>query len=320
MKVLITDKISSRAMEILEKEEGIFFEEKIGLQEKELKKIIGSFSALIIRSSVNITSEVLECAENLKVIGRAGVGVDNVDLDKATEKGVYVLNTPLGNVNSAAEHTIAMILSLSRHIHEAHHSFKREKRWERKSFVGIEVKDKVLGIIGFGHVGRIVTEIANKGLKMKVLVYDPFTEESDIKSLGGERVELDELLKESDFITVHTPLNPKTKDLISSKEFKKMKDGVRIINVARGGIVNETALYNALGSGKVGGAAIDVWEEEPATENKLLSLPNVLATPHLGASTVEALENVTIDIAKQIIDALKRSEYKNVVNKKLLEK
>lgn len=320
MKILITDKISPKAKEILEKEEGIFFEEKIGLSEEELKKAVEPFSALIIRSSVSITADILDCAKNLKVIGRAGVGVDNVDLDKATEDGIYVLNTPLGNVNSAAEHTIAMILSLSRHIHEAHHSLKRERKWERKSFVGIEVKDKILGIVGFGHVGKIVTEIAKKGLKMKVLVVDPFTTKEDVKSLEGKKVEMDELLKKSDFITVHTPLNSETRNLLSGKEFKKMKDGVRIINVARGGIVNEKALCDAIKQGKVGGAAIDVWEKEPACDNKLLEFPNVLVTPHLGASTREALENVTIDIAKQIIDALKKGDYKNIVNKKILDK
>ncbi len=320
MKILITDKISPKAIEILEKEEGIEFEEKLGLSKEELQNIIEPFNALIIRSSVKIDSDVLERAKNLKVIGRAGVGVDNVDLEAATKKGIYVLNTPLGNVNSAAEHTIAMILSLSRHIHEAHHSLKRERKWDRKSYVGTEVKGKTLGVVGFGHVGRIVTEIAAKGLKMKVLVFDPFTKEDDVKELGGELTDFDNLIKVSDFITVHTPLTPETRNLIDEKEFEKMKDGVKIVNVARGGIINETALVKALEDGKVGGAAIDVWEEEPATEHELLELPNVLVTPHLGASTVEALENVTIDIANQVIDALKNEVYENVVNKALLKK
>lgn len=320
MKILITDKISPKAREILEKEEGIFFEEKIGLTQNELENIIEPFTALVIRSSVSITKEVIEKAKNLKVIGRAGVGIDNIDLEAATEKGIYVMNAPLGNVNSAAEHTIAMILSLSRHIHEAHHCLKRERKWDRKSFVGSEVKGKTLGVVGFGNVGKIVTEIASKGLKMKVLVFDPFVKRKDIKALGGEKVDFPALLKTADFITVHTQLNSKTRNLISEKEFKKMKEGVKIINVARGGIINEKALYKALKSRNVGGAAIDVWEEEPPLKCKLLDLPNVLATPHLGASTKEALENVAIDIARQIINALKEGKYQNVVNRELVGK
>ena len=314
MKVLITDKISPKAIEILENEEGIIIEEKLGLTEVELTEIVGDYEALIIRSSVKITPKIIEEAKNLKVIGRAGVGVDNVDLETATKKGIYVMNTPLGNTNSAAEHTIAMTLSLARHIHEAHHSLKREKKWDRKSFVGIEVKDKVLGIVGCGHVGKIVTGIASKGLKMKVLVFDPYTSSKDVKALGGEKVGFETLLKKSDFITVHTLLTPETKSLIDKKEFTKMKKDAKIINVARGGIINEKALYEALKNGQIGGAAIDVWVEEPPLNSKLLELPNVLVTPHLGASTIEAQENVTIDIANQIIDALKRNKYINVVN------
>jgi len=213
-----------------------------------------------------------------------------------------------------------MILSLARHIHEAHHSLKREKKWDRKTFVGMEVKDKVLGVIGCGHVGRVVSEIASKGLKMKVLIYDPFTDEKDIEALGGEKVDFETLLKKADFITVHTPLMPETRNMIDKDEFEKMKKSVKIINVARGGIVNEKALCEALKNGEISGAAIDVWEEEPPLENELLELSNVLVTPHLGASTVEAQENVTIDIARQIIDALKNNKYVNVVNKKILEK
>jgi len=320
MKILITDKVSPQAIEILKNEKGIFFEERFGLTRDELRNIIEPFSALIIRSSVTVTQEILDKAKNLKVIGRAGVGVDNVDLEAATQKGIYVLNTPFGNVNSAAEHTIAMILSLSRHIHEAHHSLKRERKWDRKCFVGVEVKGKTLGVVGFGKVGKIVTEIASKGLKMKVLVFDPFVGAKKIRELGGGKTDLDTLLEQSDYVTVHTPLTSETGNLIDEKEIKKMKNGVKIINVARGGIINEKALYKALKKGKVGGAAIDVWEKEPAVDNELLELPNVLATPHLGASTIEALENVTVDIACEIIDALKKGCYRNVVNKELLEK
>lgn len=320
MKILITDKITQQAKEILEKEEGIIYEEKLDLKEEDLIEIVEPYHALVIRSSVKITPKVVEAAKNLKVIGRAGVGIDNVDLDAATKKGIYVLNTPLGNINSAAEHTVAMILSLSRHIHEAHHSLKREKKWERKSFIGVEVKDKILGVIGFGHVGKIVAEIASQGLKMKAIAFDPFARDEDIIKVGARRVNFKELLKTSDFITVHTPLIPETRNLIDKEEFKKMKKGVKIINVARGGIINEDALYEALKNGKVSGAAIDVWEEEPAVENKLLELPNVLVTPHLGASTIEAQENVARDIALGVINALKNNIYHNVVNKDILRK
>jgi D-3-phosphoglycerate dehydrogenase len=319
MKILITDKICPKAIDILVDEDGISHEEKIGLTEEELADCIEPFDALVIRSSVKITKEVMEKAPNLKIIGRAGVGVDNVDIEAATKKGVYVVNTPQGNTNAAAEHTIAMILALSRHIHEAHHSLKRDKKWDRKSYVGLEVRGKKLGVIGFGNIGRVVSEIASRGLKMDVQVFDPFAKEEDIKSLGAKKIEFDDLIKTSDYITVHVPLIPQTKGLISRKEFEMMKNGVKIINVARGGIINETDLYDFMKNGKVSGAAIDVWEEEPATENKLLELPGLLATPHLGASTIEAQENVAVEVVEIVLRALKKGEYENVVNKELLK-
>lgn len=312
MKILISDKVADKAIGILEKE-GFTVDIKTGLSEEELIRIIPDYDAMIVRSETKVTSKVIEAGKNLKVIGRAGVGVDNIDLEAATKKGIVVMNTPFGNVTSAAEHTITMMLMLAKHIKHADLSL-REGRWDRKKFKGIEVKGKTLGIIGLGKVGQIVAKAAN-GLSMDVVGFDPFVDEEKAKGFQVKKVEFDKLIKTSDFITVHVPLNNKTRNMISKKEFAMMKDGVRIINVARGGIVNEKDLHDAVESGKVAAAAIDVWEKEPPGKHDFLQHEEILVTPHLGASTIEAQENVAVDIAKQIVDALKNGKIVNAVNK-----
>lgn len=314
MKILVADKVNDAAIKLLKKD-GHEVDIKTGLSEDDIVSIIPEYDAMIVRSGVKVTKKIIDAAEKLKIIGRAGVGVDNIDVEAATAKGILVMNTPFGNVNSAAEHTIAMIMSLARHVHHGHHSLKHKKEWERKKYTGVELKGKKLGIIGLGKVGGIVAKIAKKGLGMKLLGYDPVVDAAGAKKMGVKKVEFEELIKKSDFITVHVPLIEQTKNLIDKKEFDIMKKGVRIINVARGGVINEQALHDAIKEGKVEGAAIDVWTTEPPFDNPLLNLDNVLVTPHLGASTVEAQENVAIDISKQFIEAFKNGVIVNAVNK-----
>ena len=312
MKVLLADKISKSAVEVLEKA-GIEVDLKPGLSEDEVVAIIPEYDAMAVRSGIKVTAKILEAGTKLKVVGRAGVGTDNIDKEKAKELGIAVENTPLGNTNAAAEHTLTMLMMLSKHIIHGHLSMKKGE-WERKKFKGTELKSKTLGIIGIGNVGKKVAKVA-LALEMDVIGYDPFVDEEKAKSMGIKKVELDEIIKTCDFITVHVPLNDKTKDMISTEQFAQMKDGVRILNVARGGVVNEKALLEALKSGKVSAAAIDVWEQEPPTLRELVENEKVIATPHLGASTAEAQENVAIDVSEQIIEALKNNKIVNCVNK-----
>lgn len=283
-----------------------------GNSQEELIEKIKDVDALIVRSATKVTREVIEAAKNLKLIGRAGVGVDNIDLQAATEHGIIVVNAPDGNTNSAAEHTIAMMTSLARHIPQAYLSLKNGK-WDRKTYVGVELKNKTLGVIGLGRIG---TEVAfrAKGQRMNIMAYDPFLTEERAKELGVTKATVDEICQQADFITVHTPLLPETKNLINKEKFALMKPGVRIINCARGGIINEDDLYDAIVEGKVAGAALDVFVEEPATDHKLLTLPQVIATPHLGASTVEAQESVAVDVSNDIIKYFKTGTVTNPVN------
>ncbi|MEK4701136.1 phosphoglycerate dehydrogenase [Solibacillus sp. FSL R7-0668] len=283
-----------------------------GLAPEELIAKIADVDVLLVRSQTTVTREVIEAAKNLKLIGRAGVGVDNIDLTAATEHGIIVVNAPDGNTNSAAEHSIAMMTSLARHIPQAFNTLKNGK-WDRKSFVGVELKNKTLGVIGMGRIGAEVAYRA-KGQRMNVIAYDPFLTEERAKELGVTKGTVDEVCAAAEFITVHTPLLPETRNIINKARFAIMKDGVRIINCARGGIINEDDLYDAIVEGKVAGAALDVFVQEPATDHKLLTLPQVIATPHLGASTVEAQESVAVDVSNDIIKFFKTGTVTNPVN------
>jgi len=282
------------------------------LTPEEFGRIIREFDALVIRSGTKVTAKVLENADNLKVIGRAGIGLDNVDIEAASKRGVVVMNTPEGNVITTAEHTIAMMLSLTRNIPQAVNSLKNGS-WEKKRFKGKEVFNKVLGIIGVGRIGRVVAERA-QALKMQVVGFDPYINPEVIDSLGIRGVSFQDLLAQSDYITVHTPMTSETRNLLNADAFMKMKPGVFIINCARGGIVNEQHLYEAIKQEIVAGAALDVFVKEPPTDNPLLTLDQVIATPHLGASTEEAQENVAIAVADQIADFLMRGTIRNSVN------
>nr|WP_106780979.1 phosphoglycerate dehydrogenase [Lysinibacillus timonensis] len=283
-----------------------------GLTPEQLISKIADVDVLLVRSQTKVTREIIQAAKNLKLIGRAGVGVDNIDLTAATEHGIIVVNAPDGNTNSAAEHSIAMMTSLARHIPQAYNSLKNGK-WDRKTYVGVELKNKTLGVVGFGRIGTEVAYRA-KGQRMNILAYDPFLTEERAQELGVTKATVEEICQAADFITVHTPLLPETKNLFNKEKFAMMKDGVRIINCARGGIINEDDLYDAIVEGKVAGAALDVFVEEPATDHKLLTLPQVIATPHLGASTVEAQESVAIDVSNDIIKFYKTGTVTNPVN------
>ncbi len=313
MKVLVTDQISEKAIDIMNNA-GLEVETKLNLKENEIASLAPNYDAFVIRSGVKITKKILEAGATgrLKIIGRAGVGVDNVDKDSAKELGIVVENTPFGNTNAAAEHTIALMIILSKHIIHGNKTMK-EGKWDRKCFEGTELKNKTLGLIGLGNVGKKVAKVA-LAFEMTVLVYDPFLSEEKFKELGVKKAELSEIYKNADYITVHVPLTEKTKNLISEKEFQLMKQNVRIINVARGGIINEDALLNALNNGKVASAGLDVYTEEPPTKKELTIHEKVVCTPHLGASTLEAQENVGIEVAEQIVLALKNNEIKNCVN------
>lgn len=311
-RILISDPLSNKGLEILERAGGLVYDVKTGLSPEELKRIIPEYDAIIVRSETKVKADVIEAAVRLKVIGRAGIGLDNVDVSAATKKGIVVMNTPQENAVAAAEHTIAMMLSVSRKIPQATASMKAGK-WEKKRFMGVELCNKTLGVIGIGVIGSIVADRA-RGLKMRVIAYDPYLSQEAAEKKGVELVSFDELLGRSDFITVHTPLTDETRNLIETKAFEKMKKGVILINCARGGIVNEKALYEAIRSGKVAGAALDVFEKEPAVGNPLFELEEVICTPHLGASTGEAQENVSIAIARQVAEYLLTGEARNAVN------
>ena len=311
-RVLVSDPLGPGGMSELKKEKNIQVDEKSGLAPEELKKIIGEYDAIIIRSGTRLTKDILEAAGKLRVIGRAGVGVDNVDLDAATKRGIIVMNTPEGNTISTAEHTFSMLMALARNIPQAAASVKNGE-WKRHDFLGTELNGKTLGVIGFGRIGREVAKRAH-AFGMRVVVFDPFISKASVKEQPVEFMELKALLAASDFITVHTPLTAETKYLLNEQTLKFCKKGVKLINCARGGILEEKALLAALKSGHVSGAAIDVFEKEPPGENPLLKFPQVISTPHLGAATQEAQENVAIDVVRQVVDALQERAIKNAVN------
>ena len=310
-KVLISDKMDPKAAEIF-RANGVEVDEKPGLSKDELKTIIGDYDGLAIRSATKVTKELLEAAVQLKVVGRAGIGVDNVDIPAASAKGVVVMNTPFGNSITTAEHAIALMFALARELPQADLSTQAGK-WEKNRFMGVEITGKTLGLIGAGNIGSIVAERA-LGLRMKVVAYDPFLTAERAVDLGVEKVTLNELLARADFITLHTPLTDQTRNILSRENLAKTKKGVRIVNCARGGLIDETALKEALESGHVAGAALDVFMEEPASDNPLFGTPGFVATPHLGASTTEAQVNVAIQVAEQMSDYLMTGGVTNALN------
>jgi D-3-phosphoglycerate dehydrogenase len=312
MKVLITDKVEQECIDELKKFKEIKVDLKSGLSEEEIIKIISGYEALIVRSATKVTGAIITAGSKLKVIGRAGAGVDNIDVKAATEKGVWVMNTPGGNSSAVAELTLGMIFALARHLAKADASMKASK-WEKKIFNGTEISNKVLGLVGIGNVGSIVGRKA-KALGMEVIASDPYVSASKASEMGITLVALEELYKKADYISIHVPKNSETAGMINKEAMAKMKDGVYIINCARGGIVLEKDLLEALNSGKVAGAGVDVFETEPPADLSLAKHPNVIATPHIGASTIEAQVNVAIMIARQIGDFLTKNIVLNVVN------
>lgn len=312
MKVLVSDSLSEKGVNIFRETPDIDVDVITDLSPAALKEIIGKYHALVIRSSTRVTSEIIDAADNLKVIGRAGIGLDNVDISAASKKGIIVMNTPEGNTVTTAEHTIAMIMALSRNIPQATASLK-EGKWEKKRFEGLEIFNKCLGIIGVGRIGRLVAERA-KALKMKVIAHDPFIKPEVIEGLDLEPVSFEELLKKSDYITIHTPSTDETVNMINKETISKMKRGALVVNCARGDIVNEDDLYEALESGYLKGAAVDVFRKEPPGKVKLMNLANFICTPHLGASTKEAQDRVAEEVANQIVSYLLYSSIKNAVN------
>ncbi|MFQ5849713.1 MAG: phosphoglycerate dehydrogenase [Candidatus Binatia bacterium] len=313
MKILVTDPLPMQGLQVFQRDPSFEVDMRPGLKPTELKGLIGEYDGWVLRSGTKVTADVLEAARNLKVIGRAGVGVENIDVEAASKKGIVVMNTPGGNNVTTAEHAISLIMSLARHIPQAVASLKMGK-WSREKFLGVELCNKTLGIIGLGNVGHIVAERA-LGLRMKVIAHDPFVPAETAARLGVALVSLDEIYERSDFITVHTPLTNETRDLIDRNAFAKMKTGVRIINCARGGIVNEKDLAQALREGKVAGAALDVFVDEPPPPNHpLLRMDQVITTPHLGASTGEAQLNVAIAVGEQMVDFLTRGIIRYAVN------
>jgi D-3-phosphoglycerate dehydrogenase len=291
---------------------GVEVDERPGLSKDELKAIIGDYDGLAIRSATKVTADLLEAATRLKVIGRAGIGVDNVDIPAATARGIVVMNTPFGNSITTAEHAIALMFALARDLPAADSSTQAGK-WEKNRFMGVELTNKTLGLIGAGNIGSIVADRA-LGLRMKVVAYDPFLTAERALDLGVEKAELDELLARADFITLHTPLTEQTRNILSRENLARTKKGVRIVNCARGGLIDEVALKEALESGQVAGAALDVFVEEPARDNPLFGTPGLVATPHLGASTTEAQVNVAIQVAEQMAEFLVRGGVTNALN------
>jgi D-3-phosphoglycerate dehydrogenase len=310
-RVLISDKLSPAAVAIF-RERGIETDFKPGLKPDELRAIIGEYDGLAVRSATKVTRELIDAAPRLKVVGRAGIGVDNVDITSATARGVVVMNTPFGNAITTAEHAVAMMFALARQIPEASASTKAGK-WEKNRFMGVELTGKTLGLVGCGNIGSIVADRAN-GLRMKVVAYDPFLSDKRAVELGVEKVELDALVARADIITVHAPMTEQTKNILSRDRIFAMKRGARLINCARGGLVDEAALYDALKSGHLAGAALDVFETEPATDSPLFTLDNVVCTPHLGAATTEAQENVALQVAEQMADFLLTGAVSNAIN------
>jgi len=314
MKVLVAEPIAEEGLDILRKQADV--DVKLELKPEELISVIGEYEALLVRSETRVTAEVVKAGEKLHVIARAGVGVDNIDVDAATQRGIIVVNAPAANTISAAEHTIALMFALARHIPQAH-AHLSGGAWLRHEFLGIEVKNKTLGIIGLGNVGSEVARRV-KGLQMKVIAYDPFISPDYARNLGVELVPLENLLKESDFITLHLPLTPGARGMIGARELSMVKPSVRFINCARGGLIDEEALLQAINEGRVAGAAIDVFEQEPPTDNPLLKCKDVIVTPHLGASTAEAQTGVAVDVAEQVVAVLQGQPARYAVNAPLI--
>ena len=312
MKVLVSDNLAVEGIELLKESPDITVDVKPKLELQELISQIGKYDALVVRSATKVTREVIDAAKNLKVIGRAGVGVDNIDVESASKRGILVMNTPGGNTISAAEHTMSMLLALSRCIPQANISLK-SRQWEKKKFLGTEIFKKTLGIIGVGRIGGEVAKRA-QSFGMDIIAYDPFISKAHAREVGVKLVSFQELIKQADYITIHVPLTPETKHIINRETINQMKEGVKIINCARGGIIDEVALAEAVKSGKVGGAALDVFENEPPFDSPVLGLENIIVTPHLGASTEEAQINVARDIALQVLDFLKKGIVRNAVN------
>lgn len=310
MKVLVSDPLSEQGLTILQQHFTVDVITK--LSEEELVEKIPEYDALVIRSGTQVTRKVIEAADKMMIVGRAGVGVDNVDVEAATEKGIIVVNAPEGNMLSAAEHTIAMMMSLARNVPQADASLKA-KKWERGKFMGVEVNGKTLGVIGLGRIGAEVAKRA-QGMNMSILAYDPFVTEERAKEMGVTMMSVQEIAKEADFITVHTPLTKDTRNIIDAEEFSMMKNNARIINCARGGIINEEALSDALNNDKIAGAAIDVFVNEPPFEGPLLDSKNLIVTPHLGASTKEAQINVAVSVAEEVVAVLTGGTAKNAIN------
>ena len=312
MKVLVSDNLSEVGVQIFRDTPGIEVDVNTGLTHEELVGIIGQYDGLVIRSATKVSADVIEAADKLKVIGRAGIGLDNVDIEAASKRGIVVMNAPEGNTITTAEHAIAMMLALSRNIPQATASLK-EGKWEKKRLQGRELYNKTLGLVGAGHIGRIVADRA-KGLKMRVIVYDPYIKPETIERLDLEPVDFDELLRRADYISIHTPKTDETTNMFNKDTLARMKKGAMLINCARGGIVNEDDLYDALASGHLAGAALDVFSKEPPGRLKLMELDNFICTPHLGASTKEAQDNVAKIIAGQVVDYLLHGTVKNAVN------
>ncbi|OXM16685.1 phosphoglycerate dehydrogenase [Paenibacillus herberti] len=312
-KVLVSDPISDLGIQQLMDAEDVVVDKKPGLSEDELVAIIGEYDALLVRSQTRVTARVLEAGTSLKVVGRAGVGVDNIELPAATSKGVIVINAPDGNTITTCEHTFAMMMAVARHIPQAYAKTVGGE-WDRKSFVGVELRGKTLGVVGMGRIGSEVAKRA-KAFGMDILGYDPFLTEEKAEKLGIKLASVDDIVRGADFMTVHTPLTPETRHMIGAEQFKVMKRGMRIVNCARGGIVDEYALVDAINEGIVAGAAFDVFEvEPPVADHPFLTHPKIIVTPHLGASTIEAQENVAIDVAEQVLHILRNEPFFNAVN------
>ncbi|HEY3275261.1 MAG TPA: phosphoglycerate dehydrogenase, partial [Syntrophorhabdaceae bacterium] len=302
-KVLVTDNIAQEGINILERDGEIDVDVKVGIKNHELKEIIGNYDAIVTRSGTTVTADLVENPGKLRIIGRAGVGVDNIDIEAASKKGIIVMNAPTGNTLAATELTMGIMLSAARKIPLANQSLKSGK-WDRKKFMGIELYNKTLGIVGLGRIGSNVA-IRAKSFGMRVISYDPYIKKSKADSLGVQLYDsLTAVLKEVDIVTFHTPLTSLTRNMITEKEIGVMKEGVIFINCARGGIVNERALYEGLQSGKIAAAGVDVFEKEPPVNNKLLELENVIATPHIGANTKEGQKAVSVILAEQVVNAL----------------
>jgi D-3-phosphoglycerate dehydrogenase len=311
LKVLITEKLSEPAVELLREEFEV--DVLLGLSQEELMERIGEYDGLLVRSATRVTADVMERAENLKAVGRAGIGVDNIDIEAATKRGVLVANAPESNTVAAAEHTLALMLAAARRIPAADSSL-RGGEWNRSAFKGVEVAEKTLGLVGLGHVGTIVARGA-VGMGMRVLAYDPYVSEDRMRSMNVDRAEsLDEVFENADFVSLHVPRTPQTAGMVDAGALEKMKPTAYLINVARGGIVDETALFNALKEGAIAGAALDVFEEEPTTRSPIFSLPNVVVTPHLGASTAEAQDRAGVTAAEQVATALRGAVPMHAIN------